>query len=45
MSLPLPWKNLGDLGYDDSCPLLHAKRDAGQSTLLKQNKEGCTEQT
>merc|ERR1719335_1909975 len=42
MELPLPWKKLDDLGYDDSCPLFYAKHDTEKKTLLKQNKEGCT---
>jgi hypothetical protein len=39
METPRPYK-MGDLGYDDTCPLFYAKGDKTMR-LLKMNKEGC----
>merc|ERR1719181_1910901 len=43
METARPWKNMNDLGYDDTCPLFYAKGDKSK-TLLKMNKEGCRRQ-
>jgi hypothetical protein len=39
METPRPFK-MGDLGYDDTCPFLHAKGDETKR-LIKMNKQGC----